>query len=696
MLRTIAVLAALAVCGGPLQAAGTRVLFDPSDPNVGPFPTDALTVSDPNQKTGLRMNLPLPNCQTEPSTCTEINFINELDGFNINTRIRVRFSGPIDVQTLRSGMFFFFLGGTPGDEYRPDQLFKITPINQVLYDPATNTAYAKPDQLLHQHGRYALVVTSAIRDSAGDPVVADPAYLDYLSGPLGRWGLGRTVAGIAHFFPDPIVAASTFTTMSATLWLEKARDQLENSPLDLEKTGSKSVFRIAEMASLTAKFQTGVDPVKFSSTQFPLYLLSGVGRVAFGSYLSPSFLNEDHVIPAIPTGAEVALPKAVERIYFHAYLPESSPPPGGYPVVIAPGNMGNERIFHSTNYASAFARHGIATIAINVFGAGYGPEGKLVIQEKAGNTVELPLRGRSFDMNGDKVIGSSEGTSIPWTSPFPLHARESFRQSALDLQQLARAIRAGMDLDGDGVADLDRNRIYYHGMSLGGMYGPVFVGISPDVTAAVFESGGPWVDSWRWGKGTGPLRQRKPPLLNKGSTYDEDYVLRDRPVGIIDVPGALAIQECFERYEWFMALGDPAPYAQHLRASTTPGVPAKGILFQYAKGDRAVPNPAETALVRAADRRETTSIYRHDLALKLFPKLNPVGHFYSVLDMSLVPTLNTDPLPQYVIAMLSQEQAAGLLASGGTVVPDVSPWSKIWFGVNLFEAPPETLPEDVN
>jgi hypothetical protein len=40
---------------------------------------------------------------------------------------------------------------------------------------------------------------------------------------------------------------------------------------------------------------------------------------------------------------------------------------------------------------------------------------------------------------------------------------------------------------------------------------------------------------------------------------------------------------------------------------TLPGVPLKRVLFQYPTGDTVVPNPTETALVHAANMRETTS-----------------------------------------------------------------------------------------
>jgi hypothetical protein len=277
----------------------------------------------------------------------------------------------------------------------------------------------------------------------------------------------------------------------------------------------------------------------------------------------------------------------------------------------------------------------------------------------------------------------------------PVLDRDSIRQTALDLHQLVRAIKAGIDVDGDGVVDLDRSRIYFQGLSRGGIYGPVFAAISPDVAAAVFDSGGgPRMDLFRWTRYALVVEHRG--LLNKGATFDDDYVLRYRPVEIIDVPGSLAIQEYFEREEWLMMPGDPFAYAPHLWSSTLAGVPMKRVLFQYAKGDEVCPNPTETALVRAANLRETTSFYRHDLAMKLFLKLNPAGHYYSIPDGSQFPALKSDPLPQYLIAMLAQEQAAGFLASHGTLIPDVNFWSKLWFGVDLFETPPKFLTEDLN
>ena len=178
-----AALCALTAASGADTGSSTYVRFDPSNPTVGPYPTDFLTVADPSQKTGRRVNLPLPDCSAQPSDCQDLALLNQLDGFNLQPRIRVRFSAPVNPETLRAGIAFVWLDNLTNEEYGLQPLGHITLINQVIYDPATNTAYAKPDEFFDQHRRYALVVTDAVKDVAGAPVKADPAFQACLASP---------------------------------------------------------------------------------------------------------------------------------------------------------------------------------------------------------------------------------------------------------------------------------------------------------------------------------------------------------------------------------------------------------------------------------------------------------------------------------------------------------------------------------
>jgi hypothetical protein len=143
---------------------------------------------------------------------------------------------------------------------------------------------------------------------------------------------------------------------------------------------------------------------------------------------------------------------------------------------------------HSTLYASSFAQRGMATIAANVVGAGNGPEGTLVIQEKTGSKVELPLGGRGFDINGDKAIGTNRDA----TSDFPIPVGSRFASANRRWISSNSSVIGGIDVDGDGIVNLHRSRIYFHGMSAGPSCSTTLAPYLRMWVAAVFDSdGGP-------------------------------------------------------------------------------------------------------------------------------------------------------------------------------------------------------------
>jgi hypothetical protein len=685
---------------GVVHAAGVRVLFNPASPDVGPFPADVLTVADPAQKTGLRVNLPKPDCEAEPSTCLEIAAVNQLDGFNIEPRLRIRFSGPINPDTLRDGIFLVWLDDLTNEEYGLQPFNSVTPINSVSYDPATNTTFAEPDDILSQHRRYALVVTSALRDTKGDPVEPDPAFLgcigqqggycDRLAGALGRVAIQL---GPRH----QVVGGSVFTTMTVTAWLEKARSAIQVAPINFQRTGSKNVFAVADLSALVLKAQTGVNPPAFTDVKLAILpQLQGVSRIAFGSYTSPSFLNEDQTISTIPTAGDVMLPATAKQVFFNVFLPDKPAPPGGYPAVIVGHSLIGNRFADPAAIASAMAGEGFAVIAISVVGFGYGPETKLALTDRTGNTTEIAAGGRAVDLNRDGVYAPNEGCLLYGPPPNAVAYRDCSRQTALDMMQLVRMIKAGADLDGDGVVDLDRNRISYSGLSQSGMFGTMLMAVEPDIQTAVLTAApGSMADTFRWAPKGSLVRAgavlamtlRTPPLFNTGPRdYDYDWPLRYQPVRIVQVARAVPLQEYLERAEWVMMPGDPLGYAPHLRWSTLPGVPMKRVLFQFGVGDLTMPNPCETNLVHAANMRETTSLYRHDLALAVAPDLPKDPHL-----LFHFPTTASGQ----AIAAAAQREMVEFLATDGGRVPDVNHLLRPMFGKDLFGVP-QFLPEGLN
>jgi hypothetical protein len=681
------------------QAANTTVVFDPARPETGPFPSNVLTVADGAQQTGLRIDMPFPNCQTPANlvACAEILAVNQLDGFPMKPRLRVTFSGPINADTLRQGISIVWLDSAVPVAYPLGSAGKVTPINEVVYDPATNTAYGRPDEILDQSRRYALVVTDAVRDRAGDSVLRPARFAACIDGgasPAGCANVLEELPVIQRAVSGTIVAASVFTTLSATAFLERARRALESTSVDYRRPSAKSVFTAARVRSVTWRRQVRTTGDRFDNFTLPvpglLLALSGIGRIAFGSFRSPNYLDGQGGFPQVPTGSDVPAPRSTNEIHFHAWLPAQPPPPRGYPVVIAGHAIGDSRFGMPTVLALSFCRQGYAVVAMNAVGHGFGPESSLQIAETDGTVTELEAPGRGRDP-GSGIIGEADGFFASGTSAL-LFGRDTMRQTALDLSQLVRAIRSGIDLDGAGTARLDGNDISYLGQSLGSFYGTIFLATEPGVKAAVLNVGGDSLVK------TALLSQTFRPvavqylglrgLLNRGpGDFEANEPLRHEAVRVNDVAGAIEIQNASEILQWIESPGRPGNYAPRLIAATLPGVPAKRILFQYAIGDRTVPNPANTGLALDALAGGRTSILRFDLLRGRLPGLgnNPHTFLTAILEDQLTAA----------VAATAQSQALLFFADESQLVPDVNDTLRLLFGFAPFQTP-DALPEGLN
>src|SRR6266404_5739051 len=97
--------------------------FAADDAAIGPFPSDLFAVPDLTQNTGLHINL-RPTCEVLPalpSECVENNLLNELDGFHVEPRLTIAFSGPIDLGTVHSSTIFLVkVGSTLANGAPPD------------------------------------------------------------------------------------------------------------------------------------------------------------------------------------------------------------------------------------------------------------------------------------------------------------------------------------------------------------------------------------------------------------------------------------------------------------------------------------------------------------------------------------------------------------------------------------------------
>ena len=131
------------------------------------------------------------------------------------------------------------------------------------------------------------------------------------------------------------------------------------------------MFPLAGVTSILFSRQTGTAPT-FTVSPTGTPFLAGVGTVAFGAFDAPDYETSSKVIPAVGTHTGVPAVQGTNHLYFNLFLPAGAAPPGGWPVAIYGHGLTDNKNGRPFIVAGSMARRGIATIAINVVGHGFG------------------------------------------------------------------------------------------------------------------------------------------------------------------------------------------------------------------------------------------------------------------------------------------------------------------------------------
>ncbi len=152
---------------------------------------------------------------------------------------------------------------------------------------------------------------------------------------------------------------------------------------------------------------------------------------------------------------------------------------------------------------------------------------------------------------------------------------------------------------------------------------------------------------------------------------------------INNVPERVAIQTVEDTSRWLGQAGDPVAWAPFIRKNPLPGDLAKSVIVQFARGDKTVPNPTATALIRSGDLTDRATFYRNDIAFPLGLGLNNPHTFLT----SLPKPIAIEPQIQIGVFFASDGALTIDPDSVGLLPPSVPP---------LFETPiAGPLPEDL-
>ena len=371
--------------------------------------------------------------------------------------------------------------------------------------------------------RHAVVVTHALTAADGGCVSPSAGLSDALAGVAPLDGMGERFGealGWAGVVPEDAVAVAAFTTQTIV---------------------EESVAIAADIAGRAYTWSTPPTCI-----DMPLF------RECDGTFTAQDYRGAEGVIAG-------TVPVAPYELVVRAWLPLG--PTASRPVVLFGPGLGAD-LDIARGIAEITAPLDVVTVAIDAPAHGRHP-----IADPACKMEVC----RTTDFFGVDLLDQTINLLL---------ARDHFRESTYDKLQLVQLLLGEPDLDGDGTPDLDPTRIAYFAASLGGIMGPEFLALSPNISAGLLNvPGGRVASIMAEGQATSLLVRSLTPA---GTTPSDKARL-------------------FPLLQTLLERGDPANYAPHVLFDRLPGAgdTPPDLLVNLALSDRVIPTIATRALARA-------------------------------------------------------------------------------------------------
>jgi len=530
---------------------GTKAvtIFDPvaASPQF-PFPIDLLFAgfTDPT--------LNIPNPTANPAVVA----VNEQDGWSTTASLFTDLTGFVDYDSVAAGLLIIDASTgarlTAGTDFTIQQSPAIDtaapagPINtkrsRILIEPL------KP---LKPSTQYIVALTTAIRSTAGEPIVAGDLFrvvrsttpVSQQTEPaltlLNATQKGTLEAIRQQYLPmfqglaaaglpaDQIAMAWPFTTQSTTLTLQRMAAAATAAPLTLFPSGqtTAALGLPAPLADIyvgqfTLPYYLTAPSVEAPTaplTQFwkadvtkPNLAGTFLGQVPCGAFATGATLPAGAAKPSNSTTLCYPLPlkQSNQTVPVILTIPQTTMPDAGWPVAIVQHGITGNRS-QALGLATAMTQAGFAVIAIDLPLHGIvatdpsvDPTAALRVPGTTERTFNLDLVNNTTGAAGPDAKTDGSGTHFINLASLTT-SRDNLRQAVSDLLVLSKSL-VPRDGSGNGAVfvippgvpgagtvlpiKFDTTKVRYVGHSLGGIVMTTFLGVNGDSSAAVLAMPG--------------------------------------------------------------------------------------------------------------------------------------------------------------------------------------------------------------
>lgn len=473
----------------------------------------------------------------------------------------------------------------------------------------------------------------------------------------------EAVAAAGGVKRDDIILSWTVRTQSITPVTKLLRSIAQPAPTIVGPTGLNTaavgLFGLADIYAgvITLPYYLGVP-----SAQNPIAPLTDFWTAEPGAYIPPfDQLGFDTTSTHVTVFNPFPVVTDMQTVPLLMTVPNAntgmSKPAAGWPTVIfAHGLRGNRS--QVLAIADTLASIGFASIAMDAPLHGVTPQDAALAPLYVENTPFAPIANeRTFDVDyvnnqtgapGPDGVVDGSGTHIINLASM-LTSRDNARQMNADLSVLAVTVPE-IDINGDGLPDLDGSNIQFLGISMGAILGTPFVAVEQTLSGAALSVG------------MGGIARG----LNGSQTIGPSIRAGLAAVGVL--PGTVEFEQFFTVLQTIIDSMDPINWGAEAAFN-------QPILYHEVIGDTVVPNFVPTAplsgtepLLRVMGLTSYSSTQSDPAGLRLAGRFVPPASHGSLLSPSTSLAATLEMQSQVASFFLTRGEIT-VVIDEGTMVP---------------------------